>query len=608
MEPDPYERLEHLLPESDELGIDGYETIEPIGEGGFGRVFKARQLAFGRDVAVKVLAASGMKDETIRRFERECRAIGTLSGHPHIVTIYDSGISRWGRPYIVMDHMSGGSYADVVNGSDPISADTVVDAIIKICGAVETAHRAGILHRDIKPENILLSAYGEPKLADFGVASIPGGYQTHTGAITASLAHAAPEVLEGEKATRAVDVYALGSTLFALIDGRPAFSPTEEGGLQSLIARTLTQPVPDLRVKGVAPEVCDIIETAMAKAPEDRYDSAEALGGALQAAQLAMGSTITEMPLERAALVVYPAEPAVGAESRTQLRERRELTPPQAVSAPKRVMWRSPLFAAAVVLALAVSSGSVIALRARGTQRPAPATAPQGETTDLVTEAEDEDEVEAPDRRRDKPRQRKTSKKKKGATNGGNLAFASGSGGSYASSISGGGSTGGAGDSYTPPSSGGSAGSTNAGTGSGGTGGGGSGSGSGGGGGQPQPEPEPLGSERIADITFYYHWSEDGSYFFTANYEESQSALRRYDRRAAVGRVWSTSKPGDGLTPLCPRPSDPCYGHVAKEAPKSGTYVGLYYHPGGEHGRFFSTNRSATYNGQPLSLYGYIRP
>ena len=621
MERDPYERLEHLLPETDELGIDGYETIGPIGEGGFGRVFRARQLAFAREVAIKVLAASGMKDDTVRRFERECKAVGTLSGHPHIVTIYDSGISRWGRPYIVMDHMSGGSFADVVNASGPVDAHAALDAIIKICGAVETAHRAGIVHRDIKPENILLSAYGEPKLADFGVASIPGGYQTHTGAITASLAHAAPEVLEAQKATRAVDVYALGSTLFALIDGRPAFSPTDDGGLQSLIARTLTQPVPDLRTKGIASEICEVIETAMAKAPGDRYDSAEALGAALQAAQVAIGATVTDMSLERTELVVYPAEPAVGAESQTQLRDRRELTPPQAVGVPKRVVWRSPVFAAAVVLALAAGSANVIALRARDRDRPAPASAPQGQATELVGEVEEIDEkidekIDPPARKQrpDEPRRRKALKRRKSPRSGGNLVIASGGGGNYPSSISGGGG-GGAGGSYTPPSSGGSTGST--GPAGGGSTGGGSGAGAPGGGGsggggsqtepQPEPEPEPVGSERIADITFYYHWNPDGSYLFTASLDEHQAASRRYESFVKVGRVWSSARPGDGLTQLCPR-SGECYGYVAQRPPKSGTYLALYYHPGGENGRFFSTDRSATYKGQALSLYGYIRP
>ena len=613
MDKDPYERLEGLLPETDELGIDGYETVAPIGEGGFGRVYRARQTAFARDVAVKVLAASGMKDETVRRFERECRAIGTLSGHPNIVTIYDSGISRWGRPYIVMDHMSGGSFGDLLGRGETLDVQSAVEVIVKIAGAVETAHRAGILHRDIKPENILLSAYGEPKLADFGVASIPGGYQTHTGAITASLAHAAPEVLEGQKATRAVDVYALGSTLYALIEGRPAFSPTEDGGLQSLIARTLTQPVPDLRAQGVPDEVCQVVEKAMAKTPGDRYDSVEAMALALQSAQAAVGWTVTEMPVERTAIVTYPSEPALGPESRTQVRNRRELTPPQPVAPPKRLVWRSPVFAAALVLLVALSSGSVIALRSRDRTRPLPAVSPQGEPTDLAAETQD-DEVAGPvrnDRAEREPRKaRGTDNKRRSRRSGGNLAFAGPAGGSYAPPAS----SGGGGGSYSPPSGGGSTGDpggSGGSTGGGSTGGGGDG-GDGGGGGsqpQPQPEPEPQGSERPADIPIWYHWNDDnGQYFFTANYNESQNMLGTYDNRTVIARVWSTGPPGSGLAPFCPRPDDPCYGYIAKEPPKEGSYLTLYYHPGNGGGRFFSTNSGATYRGEPLSFYGYVRP
>lgn len=604
MDKDPYERLEGLLPETDELGIDGYETVAPIGEGGFGRVYSARQAAFARDVAVKVLAASGMKDETVRRFERECRAIGTLSGHPNIVTIYDSGISRWGRPYIVMDHMSGGSFGDLLGRGETVDVQSALEIIVRIAGAVETAHRAGILHRDIKPENILLSAYGEPKLADFGVASIPGGYQTHTGAITASLAHAAPEVLEGQKATRSVDVYALGSTLFALIAGRPAFSPTDDGGLQSLIARTLTQPVPDLRAHDVPDEVCRVIETAMAKSPADRYDSVEAMAVALQSAQAAAGWTVTEMPVEQTVIVAYPTEPAVGPESRTQIRNRRELTPPQPVAPPKRVVWRSPVFAAALVLLLALSSGSVIALRSRDQQRPLPATSPAGEPTDLVAEAEEDDDSDPVRKRRpDGDREPKREKRRRSARSGGNLALPGPGGGSYAPP-----SSGGAGGSYSPPSGDGSTGGSGGSTGGSSTGGGG---GSGGGGSQPQPEPEPepQGSERPADIPIWYHWNDDnGQYFFTANYNESQSKLGTYDNRDVIGRVWSTAPPGSGLAPFCPRPDDPCYGYIAKEPPKEGSYLTLYYHPGNGSGRFFSTNAGATYRGEPLSFYGYIRP
>lgn len=601
MERDPYERLENLLPESDELGIDGYETIAPIGEGGFGRVFRARQIAFSRDVAIKVLAASGMKDETVRRFERECTAVGTLSGHPNIVTIYDSGITRWGRPYIVMDYMPGGSFGDTLSRSGPVDQTSAIEAIVKISGAVETAHQAGILHRDIKPDNILLSAYGEPKLADFGVASIPGGYQTHTGAITASLAHAAPEVLEGQKATRAVDVYALGSTLFAMIDGRPAFSPSDDGGLQALIARTLTQPVPDLRLKGISDEICSVIETAMAKDPAERYDSVEGFGAALQIAQAAAGSAVTEMPLERAAIVAYPSQPPAPAESPTQLRARRELTPPQAAPGPRRVMWRSPLFAAALVLMLAVSSGSVIALRARDQDRSAPATSPQGEPPDVTAGVDEADEStrEVAERGPQERRRPKQPRKKPSGRDGGNLSFAAPAGGGYPAELSRepGGDDGGRSGSYSPPSDGGSGGSSG-----GGTGGGGDAAGS-----QPRSEPEPVGSERSPDITFYYHWSDNGEYFFTADHNKSWEALTDYDYRTRLGRVWSSSRPGDGLTVLCPTP-DRCEGFVSREPPKSGSYLTLYYHPGGSNGRFFSTDPSATYQGEAMRVLGYIRP
>ena len=607
MDKDPYERLEPLLPESDELGIDGYETIAPLGEGGFGRVFRAHQAAFARDVAIKVLAASGMKDETVRRFERECRAIGTLSGHPNIVTIYDSGISRWGRPYIVMDYMAGGSFGDLLTSGETVAPQSAVETIIKIAGAVETAHRSGILHRDIKPENILLSSYGEPKLADFGVASIPGGYQTHTGAITASLAHAAPEVLEGQRATRAVDVYALGSTLFALIDGRPAFGPTDDGGLQSLIARTLTQPVPDLRPKAVPDEVCQVIERAMAKDPGARYDSVEELAVALQRAQSARGWVVTDMPVEQTTIVAYPSEPALPAESPTQIRDRRELTPPQPMAAPKRVVWRSPIFAAAVVLLLAVSSGSVIALRAQNRTQPLPALSPQGEATDLAAEGDEatDPEPKADRGRRSGPRRSDRSTKddlsnrKASARSGGNLSFAGSSGGSYSAPPTGGAG----GGSYQPPSSGGSSGG---GTG-GGSGGATSGAGGGGGNSQPKPPPQPVGSAKPTDLAFWYHWNDDGSYFFTTDFQASQAALADYRYRTKLGEVWSSSRTGDDLAALCLTP-DRCEGYVAETPPKEGSYLTLYWHGGGEHGRFFSTDPSATYRGQPLSRYGYIRP
>src|SRR5690606_39135265 len=148
----------------------------------------------------------------------------TLAGHPNIVTVYTWGKSGAGYPYIVMEYMPGGSLADRMVAEGPLSWQEAVDIGVKVAGALETAHRAGILHRDVKPENVLLSAFGEAALGDFGIARITGGTETATGGITGSLSHVSPEVLEGNKPNATSDVYSLASTIYALIQGRAAFT------------------------------------------------------------------------------------------------------------------------------------------------------------------------------------------------------------------------------------------------------------------------------------------------------------------------------------------------------------------------------------------------
>lgn len=272
-----------------DLGIDGYEEPVLIGEGGFGVVYRARQNAFNRDVAVKVINAPSMNDETRRRFERECQAIGSVSGHPHIVTVYDSGITTHRRPFMTMDYMAQGSFARRLATRGVPGWEQAIDVAVKIAGAVETAHRMGILHRDIKPENILLSAYGEAKLGDFGISTIPGGYQTSSGIITASIAHAAPEILSGKPATEASDIYSLASTIYTLIAGDAPFSREEGDLLPALITRILTEPVPNLSARGVPEPVSAVLLKALAKDPAERYSSAHDFAVALQTAQASAG-------------------------------------------------------------------------------------------------------------------------------------------------------------------------------------------------------------------------------------------------------------------------------------------------------------------------------
>jgi non-specific serine/threonine protein kinase len=279
-----------------DLGVPGCEHAVEIGRGGFGAVYRAWQPEFGRTVAVKVLGQVGIEGEARRRLARELRAMGALSGHPHIVTVHSAGFTASGNPYLVMGFEPGGTLADRLRHSGPMPWAEAVLAGIRISGALETAHRAGLLHRDVKPENVLLSAFGEPKLADFGVAQLQGAAATRGEALVASLPHAAPELLGGGRPSVASDVYALASTVYTLIRGRPAFAGDAAGDPDSLamIARIGTRSVPDLRPSGVPGALCEVLERAMAKSPEDRPRSALELGLELRGAARAGGAVVAE--------------------------------------------------------------------------------------------------------------------------------------------------------------------------------------------------------------------------------------------------------------------------------------------------------------------------
>ena len=266
----------------DVLGIEGLEEPEVIGVGGFATVYKAFQPAFRRTVAVKVLAMTSLDDRSRERFERECQAMGSISEHPSIVTVHDAGFTATGRPYLVMAHLSGGSLQDRLDQAGTMTWQEATLAGVLLAGALETSHRADIIHRDIKPANVLISQYGEPQLTDFGIARISGGHETRSGVITASMSHAPPEILDGLRPTVGADVYSLASTIFELMYGKPPFSSDTDESMVPMLRRILTEDPPDLRPTGVPDAVCTVLERAMAKKPEDRYESAEEFGRALQ--------------------------------------------------------------------------------------------------------------------------------------------------------------------------------------------------------------------------------------------------------------------------------------------------------------------------------------
>src|ERR1700741_1517280 len=277
-----------------ELHNAGFEDIAEIGHGGFGVVYRCAQPLLDRTVAVKVLTA-GLDHENLDRFLREQHAMGRLSGHPNIVTILQVGTTTTGRPFILIPYHAKNSLEALIRRHGPLEWHETLRVGVKLAGALDAAHRAGILHRDVKPGNILLTEYGEPELTDFGIARIAGGFQTATGVITGSPGVTAPEVLEGKTPTAASDVDSLGATLFCTLTGPAAFERRsgEKGVAQFL--RITSQPVPDLREHGFPADVAAVIERAMARDPGARPASAAAFGDELREVQRVLGAAVDEM-------------------------------------------------------------------------------------------------------------------------------------------------------------------------------------------------------------------------------------------------------------------------------------------------------------------------
>ncbi|MEV0544531.1 protein kinase domain-containing protein [Nocardia salmonicida] len=271
-----------------ELAAEGFEDAEEIGRGGFGVVYRCAQPDLDRVVAVKVLTAE-LDPDGLQRFVREQQAMGRLSGHPNIVAVFHAGTTHGGHPFLVMPYHARGSLEQRIHASGPLDWTATLRLGVKIAGALETAHRSGILHRDVKPSNILLSDYNEPELTDFGIARTPGGFRTTTGIVTGSPAFAAPEVLRGASATPAADVYGLGATLFCSLTGHVAYERRVGEQVLSQFLRVSAHPGPDLTDHDVPDEVRAVIEHAMATDPADRPDNAAALGAELVAAQRSTG-------------------------------------------------------------------------------------------------------------------------------------------------------------------------------------------------------------------------------------------------------------------------------------------------------------------------------
>jgi serine/threonine protein kinase len=308
-----------------------------IGRGGFGVVYRADEVELGREVAVKVLTGE-LDDRTRTRFERERRAMGALSSHPNIITIFRSGKAETGELYLVMEYLPGGSLADRLRAHGPVGWQNMLRFGVELCGALESAHRAGVLHRDVKPGNIMLDGLGRCQLGDFGIARLDGGPETRSSVITASVAHAPPEVIAGDRPDERSDVYSLASTLYELVSGGPAFSRDTDESMIPMFNRIVNESAPDLRMRGVPGQVAAVLEKAMSKSRDDRYGTAEEFGMALVAAQRANGLDETKLwitgqpqPQPQASAQPDPSWPAPAAQVAPQT-QTAYVPPPQASS------------------------------------------------------------------------------------------------------------------------------------------------------------------------------------------------------------------------------------------------------------------------------------
>src|SRR5574337_956839 len=269
-----YDAVEDVV---DELVAAGFAEPEEIGRGEFGVVYRCLQQSLDRTVAVKVLAAD-LDAENRERFIREQRAMGRVSGHPNIVTVLEVGATSGGRPFIVMEYHSRGTLDSLIRKSGPLDWRSALRIGVRIAGALETAHQAGILHRDVKPANILLTDYGEPALTDFGIARVVGGFETSSDLIAGTPAFTAPEVLSGAAPTVASDLYGLGATMFCALTGHAAFERRSGESVVAQFLRSSKDPVPDLRGIDIPDPLARAIEEAMAHDPAGRPTTAAAFG------------------------------------------------------------------------------------------------------------------------------------------------------------------------------------------------------------------------------------------------------------------------------------------------------------------------------------------
>ena len=255
-----------------------YKIVAPIGAGGSSQVYLANDTALNREVAIKVLDPAAAADQSLRKmFVREARALAALS-HPSIVAVYDVG-EVGGAPFIVMEHLPGGSLKQRIERGGPLSPVDAVTHTVNVANGLAFAHSKGIIHADLKPSNILFDSNDRAKIADFGIARRPQE-DADTPQLFATAMYVAPERVEGKQATPTSDVYGLGLLLYEMLVGKPPFVSANAAVL--LRDHVVRVPVPPSHLRpSLVKELDTVVLKALAKEPRLRYQKASEMAQAL---------------------------------------------------------------------------------------------------------------------------------------------------------------------------------------------------------------------------------------------------------------------------------------------------------------------------------------
>lgn len=274
----------------DDIGkvIDGrFELVQKLGEGGMGTVYRARHREMDRDVAIKLLKGSvAHSPEQQMRFRNEAKVISILN-HPNIVTIYATGISDDGNPYIAMELLDGKPLSEIIaTATGKLSAKDIVPLFIDVCEALAHAHQHSIIHRDIKPSNLIVTGIlqqPEVKIVDFGIAKVLGTQAiTRTNAVLGSAFYLSPGQAEGRTSDVQSDIYSLGCSLFEALAGKPPF--VGDNYLQTLQQHQSSEPPKVKQINpdsDITPQLQEVITCCLEKDPQARYASVEALAADL---------------------------------------------------------------------------------------------------------------------------------------------------------------------------------------------------------------------------------------------------------------------------------------------------------------------------------------